>query len=164
MFFSMLNKEMQKRIGVTMDNKIQDESKSSFRATTKRRALGDITNAVKTEDPKDKVSKKSVFAPTVSVSQSQDLDENQNAPMIEDDEERVYMQRPSDDIDARDAENPLLCTEYVDEMYDNFRASEQKYMISPTYMTQQPHVNEKMRAILIDWLVRDIDHLLLLLI
>ena len=152
MFFALLNLEMQKRIGVTVDTKIHDESKGSFRATTKRRALGDITNAVKLDDPKDKVSKKPQQI-VLSV-QQQPLDENlQSNVMVEEEEERVYMQRPSDDIDARDAENPLLVTEYVDEMYDNFRSCERKYMINSTYMTNQPHINDKMRAILIDWLV-----------
>ena len=153
--FAKLNIEMQKRIGVTVDTKILDESKGTFRATTKRRAVGDITNAVKPDDSKDKLSKKDVvkqqLVPTQQLSQ---LDENlQSNAMVEEEEERVYMQRPSDDIDARDAENPLLCTEYVDEMYVNFKESENRFMINANYMTQQPHINEKMRSILVDWLV-----------
>lgn len=63
------------------------------------------------------------------------------------------MSRPSDDIDARDVDNPLLCTEYVNKMYDVFSGLERDIALNPEYMTMQPYINEKMRAILCDWLV-----------
>ena len=65
------------------------------------------------------------------------------------------MLRPSDDIDARDAENPLLVTDYVNEMYHLFNEQEVLLAINHKYMSSQPYVNEKMRCILIDWMVRD---------
>ena len=37
--------------------------------------------------------------------------------------------------------------------YVHFREKELETSVSPTYMRQQAHINEKMRAILIDWLV-----------
>ena len=64
------------------------------------------------------------------------------------------MNRESDDIDARDAGNPLLATCYVNEMYQHFGNLERQYAVSPNYMTNQPYVNERMRSILVDWLVR----------
>jgi hypothetical protein len=63
------------------------------------------------------------------------------------------MNRQPDDIDARDANNPLAVTEYANDMYAHFRDKEFRTGVSPTYMSRQPHINEKMRAILIDWLV-----------
>jgi len=70
-------------------------------------------------------------------------------------DDRAYMARPVDDIDARDSENPLLCTEYVNQMYALFREAEKKpsFLPVPTYMERQTLVNEKMRTILVDWLV-----------
>lgn len=37
--------------------------------------------------------------------------------------------------------------------YAHFREKEVETSVSPTYMARQTHINEKMRAILIDWLV-----------
>ena len=62
--------------------------------------------------------------------------------------------RRVDDIDSRDQENPAAVTEYVEDMYTYFREREYRTGVSPNYMRQQTHINEKMRAILIDWLVR----------
>jgi len=69
------------------------------------------------------------------------------------DPNRPYMDRPSDDIDSRDADNPLLVTEYVNEMYEIFSAMEKEQAVSPDYMAKQQSINEKMRTILVDWLV-----------
>ncbi|KAJ8604708.1 hypothetical protein CTAYLR_006544 [Chrysophaeum taylorii] len=61
--------------------------------------------------------------------------------------------RKADDVDARDATNPQACTDYVNDMYAHFREKEVETSVSPSYMGAQTHINEKMRAILIDWLV-----------
>lgn len=58
-----------------------------------------------------------------------------------------------DDIDKRDKDDPLCVTDYVQDMYEHFRAVEGGTSVKPTYMENQPHINERMRAILIDWLV-----------
>jgi len=59
----------------------------------------------------------------------------------------------SDDIDKRDQDDPLCATEYVEDMYEYFRSKEGSTSVQPTYMESQPHINVKMRAILVDWLV-----------
>ena len=63
------------------------------------------------------------------------------------------MSRLSDDIDARDADNPLLCATYVNDMYDIFMEIEKKFAVNPNYMSAQQFINERMRVILVDWLV-----------
>eukprot|EP01128_Nolandella_sp_AFSM9_P002789 TRINITY_DN1317_c1_g1_i1.p1 TRINITY_DN1317_c1_g1~~TRINITY_DN1317_c1_g1_i1.p1 ORF type:complete len:369 (+),score=72.74 TRINITY_DN1317_c1_g1_i1:950-2056(+) len=60
---------------------------------------------------------------------------------------------PHEDIDLYDWDEPQACTEYVAEIYDYMRSIELNYMVSPDYMKNQVDVNEKMRAILCDWLV-----------
>jgi Cyclin, N-terminal domain len=134
----------------------------------KRRALGDITNAFTSgfgsstaNDAKKDVTAvtkpfdaKPAFAPvasSASVTSTETLSEEEAEV---DSADRSYMQRPSDDIDARDAGNPLLVTCYVNEMYDIFNAIEREIKVKPNYMSNQPYVNERMRAILVDWLVR----------
>jgi len=78
-----------------------------------RRALGDITNATSAEGPSG-VKKAATGDGIIQQATSSDLSM----------EDRPYMRRPADDIDERDAENPLLCTEVVNQMYDNFGEAE----------------------------------------
>jgi G2/mitotic-specific cyclin-B, other len=59
-----------------------------------------------------------------------------------------------DDIDIRVAKDPLFVTDYVEDMYAHFRQKESLTVVLPVYMNElQTHINEKMRAILVDWLV-----------
>jgi cyclin B len=58
-----------------------------------------------------------------------------------------------DNIDERDAEDPLCATAYVEDMYVHFRSNEEQMSVRPIYMENQSHINERMRSILVDWLV-----------
>ncbi len=58
-----------------------------------------------------------------------------------------------DNIDERDADDPLCATEYVQDMYQHFRQKELITSVRPVYMENQSHINERMRSILVDWLV-----------
>uniref|UniRef100_A0A1D1Y0V4 Cyclin-B2-2 n=1 Tax=Anthurium amnicola TaxID=1678845 RepID=A0A1D1Y0V4_9ARAE len=60
---------------------------------------------------------------------------------------------PIPDIDSHDASNPLAVVEYVDDIYRFYRQAEASSCLCPTYMSSQFDINEKMRAILIDWLI-----------
>lgn len=123
------------------------EKASAKPGLSKRRALGDITNAVADDDSKSIAQKKPlVFKPAVP--------EVQMAESKEDLSDRSYMMRAIDDIDGRDIDNPLLVTTYVNEMYDHFGDLEREYKVNSSYMSKQDFVNEKMRCILADWLVR----------
>jgi hypothetical protein len=64
-----------------------------------------------------------------------------------------YQYGPSDNIDERDAEDPLCVTSYVEDMYEHFRGKEAMTSVRPAFMEGQPHINERMRSILVDWLV-----------
>ncbi|XP_075089863.1 G2/mitotic-specific cyclin-2-like [Nicotiana tabacum] len=57
------------------------------------------------------------------------------------------------DIDSDDAKNPLAVVDYVNDLYPNYRKMEGYSCVSPNYMTQQFDINERMRAILVDWLI-----------
>ncbi len=58
-----------------------------------------------------------------------------------------------DDIDQRDIDDPLCATGYVQDMYQHFRHKELVTSVRPIFMESQPFINERMRAILVDWLV-----------
>ncbi|KAL8489270.1 hypothetical protein ACS0TY_025247 [Phlomoides rotata] len=57
------------------------------------------------------------------------------------------------DIDATDANNDLAVVEYVEEIYKYYKSAENEGR-THDYMDSQPDINERMRAILIDWLVQ----------
>lgn len=58
-----------------------------------------------------------------------------------------------DPVDIPDARDPQSCAEYAVEIFDFLRSSETENIASPGYMERQEDINEKMRSILIDWLV-----------
>nr|XP_027077582.1 G2/mitotic-specific cyclin-2-like isoform X1 [Coffea arabica] len=57
------------------------------------------------------------------------------------------------DIDKGDGKNPLAVADYVEDLYAYYRKMENCSCIAPNYMAQQFDINEKMRAILMDWLI-----------
>ncbi|TDH01825.1 hypothetical protein EPR50_G00166710 [Perca flavescens] len=57
------------------------------------------------------------------------------------------------DVDADDYDNPMLCSDYVKDIYKYLRQLEVEQNVRPTYL-QGREVTGNMRAILIDWLVQ----------
>jgi hypothetical protein len=49
--------------------------------------------------------------------------------------------------------NPQLCEDYIQDIYEHLKDTEFDHLPTPNYMRQQTDINEKMRGILIDWLV-----------
>ncbi|KAI4319641.1 hypothetical protein MLD38_033219 [Melastoma candidum] len=60
------------------------------------------------------------------------------------------------DIDAADAGDELAVSDYVEDLYLFYKEAENECR-PRDYMLSQPEINEKMRAILVDWLI-DIHH------
>lgn len=61
-----------------------------------------------------------------------------------------------EDIDDEEADNPLLVAEYVNDIYAYMRDLEVRHAVPDNYMAlsqRESGINEKMRAILVDWLV-----------
>ncbi|XP_068190956.1 G2/mitotic-specific cyclin-B1 [Antennarius striatus] len=57
------------------------------------------------------------------------------------------------DVDADDYENPMLCSEYVKEIYKYLQQLEAEQNVRPAYLQGQ-EVTGNMRGILLDWLVQ----------
>ncbi|XP_056288059.1 G2/mitotic-specific cyclin-B1 isoform X2 [Pseudoliparis swirei] len=57
------------------------------------------------------------------------------------------------DVDAEDYDNPMLCSDYVKDIYKYLRQLEVEQSVRLTYLQGQ-EVTGNMRAILIDWLVQ----------
>ncbi|XP_054825160.1 G2/mitotic-specific cyclin-1-like [Prosopis cineraria] len=62
-------------------------------------------------------------------------------------------EEPIVDIDSGDANNPLAVVDYVEELHEYYRKTESISCVTPNYMAQQDDINERMRAVLIDWLI-----------
>jgi len=58
-----------------------------------------------------------------------------------------------EDIDANDTDDPQAVSEYVNEIYEHLMMKEKKDKIPANFLEKQSDINEKMRAILVDWLV-----------
>ncbi|KAF7105127.1 hypothetical protein CFC21_105965 [Triticum aestivum] len=82
-----------------------------------------------------------------------DLDEMMTNELKEIDMEDTEEEEEMPDIDSCDVGNSLAVVEYVDEIYSFYRRTEELSCVSPTYMAHQSDINEKMRGILIDWLI-----------
>ena len=61
--------------------------------------------------------------------------------------------RRIDEVDVNDMKDPLAAADFVKYIFKSYRNTEQKVRISSSYMSRQQDINEKMRSILIDWLV-----------
>ncbi|KAI3773462.1 hypothetical protein L1987_47991 [Smallanthus sonchifolius] len=57
------------------------------------------------------------------------------------------------DIDAADKGDPLDVVEYIDDIYAQYRKQEISSYVSPRYMSRQHDITDRMRGILIDWLI-----------
>ncbi|XWS24597.1 hypothetical protein CRYUN_Cryun28dG0116800 [Craigia yunnanensis] len=77
----------------------------------------------------------------------EEIDRMEEVEMEDVDEE------PFVDIDNCDKKNPLAVVEYIDDLYKFYRKAECTGCVPPNYMAQQYDINERMRGILIDWLI-----------
>lgn len=74
-------------------------------------------------------------------------------------EAAVFVDKPQlpsqliSEIDEQHKNEPLHAVEYVNDIYGYYRRVEPAVRITPDYMSRQADINDKMRAILIDWLV-----------
>jgi len=57
------------------------------------------------------------------------------------------------DLDAEDKDDPMMVTEYVNDIFDYMRVLELETLPQPNYMDSQKELVWKMRGILIDWLM-----------
>ncbi|XP_063738471.1 G2/mitotic-specific cyclin-B2-like isoform X2 [Eleginops maclovinus] len=153
-------------------------------AGVRRAALGEITNfkaaaAVNTKrtGPAKASSKASVkpssapkpkavvqpIAPAPAPAPADPLptvsEESADVSMKEEEVEEELCQAFSDallnvqDVDEEDADLPQLCSEYVKDIYNYLHVLEVEQAVRPNYM-QGYEITERMRALLVDWLVQ----------
>jgi len=121
-----------------------------------RRVLGDITSQEINSKPVNaKVNKKQ---PRLTRLASRRLTDPTSKPLIDpedevlgESEERILPHNVKD-IDTQDEGNPQLCAEYAMEMFVYLRKLEERGSVRVGHLSGCP-TNDKMRAVLIDWLV-----------
>ncbi|KAL5557411.1 hypothetical protein UlMin_039647 [Ulmus minor] len=122
------------------------------------------TNLVETKKLNSSTSNSSFFGDCIFVDdECKSPAEDQPVPMfleqpeaVPDETEEIEMKdadEPIVDIDGCDKKNPLAVVDYIEDIYAFYRRMEGVGCVSPNYMVQQFDINEKMRAILIDWLI-----------
>ncbi|XP_018462509.1 cyclin-B2-4 [Raphanus sativus] len=77
-----------------------------------------------------------------------EIDRMEGIEMEDSAEEETVM-----DIDSSDKNNSLAVVEYINDLYDFYKNNECRSCVPPNYMEIQPDINERMRAILVDWLI-----------
>jgi len=86
------------------------------------------------------------------------LKKRKSDPMIIDEEQNNTVSASNssiiqyEDIDQNDFDDPQAVAEYVNDIYE-YLMEKEKDSVDPAYINNQVDVNEKMRAILVDWLV-----------
>jgi hypothetical protein len=73
--------------------------------------------------------------------------------VIEETEEPFVDEEQPLDLDKEDAEDPLMVSEYVVEIFEYLKELEIATMANPDYMDSQNELEWKMRGILVDWLL-----------
>nr|XP_043634139.1 G2/mitotic-specific cyclin-2-like [Erigeron canadensis] len=93
-----------------------------------------------------------------------DVEDDFNAPMfvqhteamleeIDRMDEDIYEETHLD-IDDADRDDPLSVVEYIEDIYAHYRKQEISSCVSPMYISQQQYdITDRMRSILIDWLI-----------
>ncbi|KAM9794029.1 G2/mitotic-specific cyclin-B1 isoform 2-T2 [Syngnathus typhle] len=109
-----------------------------------RAALGDIGNVAAKKESQKKVVPASPTPMETSGCEPADL-----CQAFSD----VILLNTIRDVDADDCENPMLCSEYVKDIYKYMRQLEAEQNVRANYLQGQ-EVTGNMRAILIDWLVQ----------
>ncbi|CAL4957152.1 unnamed protein product [Urochloa decumbens] len=66
------------------------------------------------------------------------------------------------DIDTPDAHNELAVVEYIEDIYRFYKSTEGTCLPLSSYMSSQDEITERMRAILIDWII-EVQHRLTLM-
>lgn len=93
---------------------------------------------------------------TSTVARSHEVEDKVEAPQakrLKTETEQPAKDAGWEDLDAEDAEDPLMVAEYVNDIFEYMKELEIVNMPSGDYMTLQKDINWDVRAILVDWLV-----------
>lgn len=136
-----------------IDDKIASTATTTITTTLIRRQESNLTRKsltkLKAADAAAKLAKERTTA-VQAPSQQQYIAAPMPVPASTAHSEKMLLD--FDDVDAGDEENPLLVSEYVNDIYAYLYHLEEKYAIRKNHLDGQRDVFPKMRAVLIDWI------------
>lgn len=135
------------------DSNLSRRSLSKLKAAIKQQTSVKPTAAVVP-------SAKSIAAPVSSEKKeiNEDTAATKSKPdVIEHQSHSAKLLDAVENIDADDTENPILVSEYVNEIYAYLFWLEKQMPVEPDHLKDQKEVIPKMRAILIDW-INEVHH------
>jgi len=116
--------------------------KAAVSNMAERKVLGDITDKQNLANlPPSKVMEKEIYSTNDEI---ECMDTNDDA--------NGFLPVGVQDIDSKDVDNPQLCAEYVTETFAYLKGLERKALVPKDHLQGQ-QTNDKMRAVLVDWLV-----------
>ncbi|KAJ3253361.1 G2/mitotic-specific cyclin [Boothiomyces macroporosus] len=132
---------------------IQKEKEKKTVKPVKRAALGDLSNVQKQQPAKKKPVAKPVAKKKVV---KKEVEKRKTEEQIDKPEVQVQKKARTidhDDLDLEDMHDPVMVSEYVDDIFDYLRELEKQCLPNADYMDMQKELQWKMRTILIDWLI-----------
>lgn len=84
---------------------------------------------------------------------SSDADTESATPEAERSLKRARTAPDWDDLDAEEADDPLMVAEYSEDIFNYFYELEDRYIPNPDYMSDQRELDWPQRALLIDWII-----------
>jgi hypothetical protein len=135
---------------ITESNTTNDKPEKS----RSRDPLSNITNLVKKSEQNNKKAEKKDGQVTSAVNDKANNRKRKSEPSIKfaiADKESAII--PHEDIDINDFNDPQSVAEYVNEIYEYLMIKEKDKVDSDYISKTQPEITEKMRGILVDWLV-----------
>jgi len=120
----------------------QKIGKATLSNTLGRKVLGDITQGQNLQKP-----------PPSKKEEKEILSKNEEVECMDtDDDANGCLPIGVLDIDSKDVDNPQLCAEYVTETFAYLKGLERRALVPKDHLQGQ-QTNDKMRAVLVDWLV-----------
>ena len=151
------NPAVSRQVKTTKSDSNKENDAKKLNRSKSRDPLSNITNA-------GKASKNASQAGKVLKVERSKSTKARKASLAESDEttkpEKHETKRKSDpmvidweDIDAPDAEDPQALTEFVNDIYEHLFEKEKTDRLSPTFLANQSEITDRMRSILVDWLI-----------
>lgn len=66
---------------------------------------------------------------------------------------KTYYEEEICEVDRKDVNDPQAIAEFAEDVCQHMLKTEKEYLPTVSYIAKQNDINEKMRAILIDWLI-----------
>lgn len=135
----------------SINTSLQNVESSRTDKTLKETSLKDLPEkkSSRTRDPLSNITNSKKSTEMMKLSSQFDKDLKISKKGKSDDPEETI---PHEDIDKNDFNDPQSVAEYVNQIYEYLMMKE-KDRVDCGYMSIQKHITEKMRAILVDWLV-----------